>query len=59
MEKQRLEKDLLGTRELPKDVYYGIQTQRALENFPITGYRPHKELIIGMAMVKKQQPFLT
>ena len=31
MEKQRLEHDLLGKREIPKDAYYGIQTQRALK----------------------------
>ncbi|NLU09681.1 MAG: aspartate ammonia-lyase [Tepidanaerobacter acetatoxydans] len=53
MEKYRLEHDLLGTKEVPIDAYYGIQTLRALENFPITGYRPHKELILAMAMVKK------
>jgi len=53
MTKARLEHDLLGTKEVPKDVYYGIQTQRALENFPITGYRPHKELVLALAMVKK------
>lgn len=53
MTKLRLEHDLLGTREVPKDAYYGIQTQRALENFPITGYRPHKELVLALAMVKK------
>jgi len=53
MGKKRLEHDLLGTKEIPLDAYYGIQTQRALENFPITGYRPHKELILSIAMVKK------
>lgn len=53
MGKKRLEHDLLGTKEIPLDAYYGIQTQRALENFPITGYRPHKELILAIAMVKK------
>ena len=35
------------------DCYYGIQTLRAVENFPITGYRIDKELIIAMAIVKK------
>ncbi|NMA69642.1 MAG: aspartate ammonia-lyase, partial [Desulfitobacterium sp.] len=49
----RIEKDLLGSMEVPKDVYYGIQTLRALENFPITGYRPHRELILALTMVKK------
>jgi aspartate ammonia-lyase len=33
----RLEKDLLGEREVPDSFYYGIQTLRAVENFPITG----------------------
>lgn len=53
MEKYRLEHDLLGTKEVPINAYYGIQTQRALENFPITGYQPHKELVLAFAMVKK------
>jgi len=49
----RLEKDFLGEKELPEDVYYGIQTLRAVENFPITGYRVHVEMIRALAMVKK------
>ncbi|MEK4357658.1 aspartate ammonia-lyase [Paenibacillus sp. FSL M7-1455] len=49
----RLEKDFLGTKEVPEDAYYGIQTMRAAENFPITGQRIHPELIRAMAMVKK------
>jgi len=49
----RRERDLLGDREVPNDVYYGIQTVRALDNFPITGYKPHRELILGLAHVKK------
>jgi aspartate ammonia-lyase len=49
----RQEKDLLGIREIPSDVYYGIQTIRAKENFPITGYPPHKEMIVALALVKK------
>ncbi|WP_248930622.1 aspartate ammonia-lyase [Paenibacillus hamazuiensis] len=52
-ESMRLEKDFLGEKEVPADAYYGIQTVRAVENFPITGYTIHKELIIAMAMVKK------
>ncbi len=35
--KQRREHDFLGEREIPQDVYYGIQTLRAIENFHITG----------------------
>jgi aspartate ammonia-lyase len=49
----RLEKDFLGEKELPEDVYYGIQTLRAVENFPITGYKVHVEMIRALAMVKK------
>ncbi|HBI55591.1 MAG TPA: aspartate ammonia-lyase, partial [Firmicutes bacterium] len=49
----RRERDLLGDREVPQDVYYGIQTARALDNFPITGYKPHRELIMALAHVKK------
>ncbi len=36
----RIEKDSMGERELPQSVYYGIQTLRAVENFPISGLRP-------------------
>lgn len=49
----RIEKDFLGEREVPYEAYYGIQTLRAIENFPITGYRAHEELIKAMAIVKK------
>ena len=36
-EKTRVEKDLLGEKSIPADAYYGVQTARALENFPISG----------------------
>ncbi|WP_188989218.1 aspartate ammonia-lyase [Paenibacillus nasutitermitis] len=49
----RVEKDFLGSMEIPIDAYYGIQTQRAAQNFPITGYRIHEEMIVAIAMVKK------
>ncbi|MDD9309877.1 aspartate ammonia-lyase [Cytobacillus firmus] len=49
----RIEKDFLGSKEVPADAYYGVQTLRAVENFPITGYRIHPELIKAMAIVKK------
>ncbi|NLW17494.1 MAG: aspartate ammonia-lyase [Firmicutes bacterium] len=51
--KKRIEQDLLGSMEIPHDAYYGIQTKRAMENFPITGYKPGKELVQALAMVKK------
>src|SRR5690242_7749331 len=49
----RTEKDFLGSKDVPAEAYFGIQTLRAVENFPITGYRIHEELIKAMAMVKK------
>ncbi|WP_108669092.1 aspartate ammonia-lyase [Peribacillus acanthi] len=49
----RTEKDFLGSKEVSAQAYYGIQTLRAVENFPITGYRIHEELIKAMAVVKK------
>ncbi|MBU8905736.1 aspartate ammonia-lyase [Desertibacillus haloalkaliphilus] len=49
----RVERDLLGEKKVPVDAYYGIQTMRAKENFPITGYPPHKELIRAFGFVKK------
>ncbi|WP_444958330.1 aspartate ammonia-lyase [Microbulbifer sp. ZKSA002] len=51
----RLEKDLLGEREVPADVYFGIQTLRALENFQITGITLNHfpNLVKALAMVKK------
>lgn len=49
----REESDFLGTKEVPADAYYGIQTIRAVENFPITGYRCHSELIKAIAIVKR------
>jgi aspartate ammonia-lyase len=48
----RKEKDLLGILDVPEEVYYGIQTIRATENFPITGYRPHRELVRALGFVK-------
>jgi aspartate ammonia-lyase len=49
----RIEKDFLGEKHVPIEAYYGIQTLRAVENFPITGYKLDKDLIIAMAIVKK------
>ena len=51
----RMEKDLLGEREVPEDALYGVQTLRALENFPITGtpLREFPSLIEALAAVKE------
>lgn len=52
-ENYRIEKDFLGEKQIKKDAYYGIQTLRASENFPITGYRIHEEMIKALGIVKK------
>mgnify|MGYP000450798800 FL=1 len=51
---ERIEHDLLGDKAVPADAWYGIQTQRALENFSITGVpiSHFPELVQGLAMVK-------
>ena len=49
----RTEKDSLGPREVPFAEYYGLQTQRAITNYPDSGFRAHPELIRATAMVKK------
>lgn len=54
MDTKRIERDMLGEKEIPKDAYYGIQTQRAAENFRVTGIKVHEELILALAIVKKQ-----
>src|SRR5947209_13195536 len=49
----RLEKDSIGTKEISADVYYGIQTARAIENYPISGMKAHPTLIRAFGMVKQ------
>ena len=49
----RTEKDSLGFKEIPADVHFGIQTARAIENFPISGLHAHPSLIRAIAMVKE------
>lgn len=51
--RQRIEKDSLGEKRVPEGAYYGIQTQRAIENYPISGYRAHPALIQSIGFVKK------
>ncbi len=48
----RLELDSMGKKEVPDAAYYGIQTIRALENFPVSGRRERPELVRAYAMVK-------
>ena len=54
MSDTRIEHDLLGDRSVPAQVYYGVHTLRALENFPITGtpIARHRELVVALAAVK-------
>jgi len=54
MPEQRIEHDLLGEKEVPADAYYGIQTERAMENFLITGVpiSQYPEMIQALAMIK-------
>jgi aspartate ammonia-lyase len=49
----RIERDSLGELELPADVYYGIQTARAIENFPISGWKPYPSLVTATVQIKK------
>ncbi len=49
----RIERDLLGELQVPKDALYGAQTQRAVVNFPISGLRPWRAFIWSMAIIKR------
>jgi len=53
----RIEKDSLGQKEVPADAYYGLQSVRAMENFPISGLRKHARMVDAMVMVKKAAAF--
>ncbi len=49
----RKERDTMGTVRVPKEALYGAQTQRAVENFPISGLRPYPAFIWSMATIKR------
>ena len=49
----RTEKDPLGPLEVPDDALYGVQTQRAVQNFPISGLRPLKPFVTAQVWIKK------
>jgi fumarate hydratase class II len=53
MSDHRIEKDSLGEVRVPADALYGAQTQRALENFPISGQRFGRRFIHALATVKR------
>jgi aspartate ammonia-lyase len=50
----RTEHDLLGEKQIPADAYYGVQTARALENFPVSGIKTnfYPDYVKAYAMVK-------
>ncbi|MCH7992239.1 MAG: class II fumarate hydratase [Gemmatimonadetes bacterium] len=49
----RIEKDSLGEMKVPEDALYGAQTQRAVENFPISGQRFGRRFIQALGLIKK------
>src|SRR3970040_1647666 len=49
----RVEKDFLGELKVPKAAYWGAQTQRAIENFPISGIRFGRRFIYALGLIKK------
>ena len=49
----RIEKDYLGEMKVPADVYYGVQTARAIENFPISGQTSQPIFTMSMVSIKK------
>lgn len=53
MSQTRLERDSLGEVRVPEDALFGAQTQRAIENFPVSGLRPWKAFIWAMAVIKR------
>ena len=48
----RVEKDSMGEIKVPENAYYGAQTQRAVENFPISGWQMPPAMIHAMGKVK-------
>ncbi len=49
----RIEKDSMGEMTVPANAYWGAQTQRAVENFPISGYRFGRRFIRALGLVKR------
>ncbi|MHC5111302.1 MAG: class II fumarate hydratase [Planctomycetota bacterium] len=50
---QRIEKDSMGEMTIPQGAYWGAQTQRAVENFPISGFRFPRPYIRAMGLIKQ------
>jgi fumarate hydratase class II len=54
MTETRIERDSLGEVEVPANAYYGAQTQRALQNFPVSGLRFPRRFIRALGMIKAE-----
>src|SRR3989442_15016766 len=52
VEENRLDRDSMGEGKVPSSAYYVAETQRAVQNFPISGLRLPKEFIRAMALIK-------
>src|SRR3954462_544562 len=53
MTEYRIERDPLGELQVPAAAYYGVQTARAVENFPISGLRAAADLVTATVLIKK------
>jgi fumarate hydratase class II len=53
MKEARFEKDSLGQVEVPAEALYGAQTMRAVHNFPVSGLKPYRAFVWGMAIIKQ------
>lgn len=49
----RTEKDSLGELQVPDEAWYGIQTRRAIDNFPISGRRPDRDFVLAHVRIKR------
>ena len=53
MDKTRIEEDSLGEIQVPGDALYGAQTMRAVHNFRVSGLKPYRAFVWGMAVIKQ------
>ncbi|HXL73850.1 MAG TPA: lyase family protein, partial [bacterium] len=49
----RIEHDSIGELKVPQEALYGVQTLRAVQNFPISGIKPHPVFINATVQIKK------
>ena len=55
----RLERDSMGELKVPADALYGAQTQRAVENFPVSGLRLPRPFLRALGLIKAAAPSAT